>query len=80
MTPSIFGGYCRARSWFCLDLTVLTILAVTLNPHQLNLLLGGTAVFLLCAFGFAALIVQSYNRDKQKLIEQNRYNDDRIVK
>ncbi|HKV92035.1 MAG TPA: hypothetical protein VJW20_05765 [Candidatus Angelobacter sp.] len=59
-----------------LGLTVLTILAVTLDPHRRNLLLGGTAVFLLCAFGFVALIVRSYNRDKQKLIEQNRYRDD----
>lgn len=63
-----------------LGLTVLAILAVTLDPHQRNLLLGGTAIFLLCAFGFAALIVRSYNRDKQKLIEQNRSRDDHIVK
>jgi hypothetical protein len=51
-----------------------------LESSSAQSLLGGTAVFLLCAFGFAALIVRSYNRDKQKLIEQNRYNDDRIVK
>lgn len=59
-----------------LGLTVLTILVVTLDPHRRNLLLGGTAVFLLCAFGFAALIVRSYNRERQRLIEQNQYRDD----
>lgn len=63
-----------------LGLTVLTILAVTLDLHRRNLLLGGTAVFLLCAFGFAALIVRSYNRDQQKLIKQDRYHNDHIVK
>ena len=63
-----------------LGLTALTILAVTLDPYRRNLLLGGTAVLLLFVFGFAALIVWSYNRDKQKLIQQNRYRDDHIIK
>jgi hypothetical protein len=61
-------------------LSALTVLAITLDSHRRNLLLGGTVAFLICCFGFAALIVRPYNREKQKLGEQNLYRDDHIVK
>ena len=61
-------------------LAVLVALVVTLDSHRRNLLLGGTAAFLFFVFGFASLIVRSYNREKQKLGEQNPYRDDHIIK
>jgi positive regulator of sigma E activity len=60
-------------------LTALVLLVVTLDSHRRNLLLGFTALFLAFMFGFAALIVRSYNRDKKKLDEQNPYRNDHVV-
>jgi NhaP-type Na+/H+ or K+/H+ antiporter len=60
-------------------LAVLTVVAISLESHQRNLFLGGTAALLIFVFIFAALLVCSYNRDKRKLKEQAPYRDDHII-
>jgi len=60
-------------------LTVFTLVVVTVDAHQRNLLLGGTAAFLILVFIFAGLLVRSYNRDKRKFKEQTPYRDDHII-
>ena len=62
-----------------MGLAVLAMVVATLDPYRRSLFLGGTTVLLILAFGFAALIVRSYNRDKEKLMKQNPYRDDHII-
>jgi len=68
-----------AAVYVFVGLAVLAMLAATLDPHRRSLLLGGTTVFLIFAFGFAALIVRSYHRDKEKMMKQKPYRDDHII-
>jgi uncharacterized membrane protein YcjF (UPF0283 family) len=61
-------------------LVVITAIVITLDSHHRNVFFGALAALLIFCFGFASLIVRSYNREKQKLGEQNPYRDDHIIK
>jgi len=60
-------------------LACFAALALTVDSHRRNILIGGTATFLVFFFLFGALIIWSYKRDKKKLIKQDPYRDDHIV-
>lgn len=57
-----------------LAMVVIGFMNSDANVHKL--ILFGTVMLVAFIFGFGALIVRSYNRDKKKLMEQHPYRHD----